>query len=270
MSLVKLKHWRQAATIIMAAKTSTTEASHGQSKINVLSKAYTDYKLLMLKRSSKSKFMPNAYVFPGGVIVENDVSSQWLDLFKTAGCGDVNVHFKYVGPRPSMVMCQHNSPVKNDVAFRICAIREMFEESGILLAMDFQAAQNKFNKIGSESYLKRNEESTNGRLEEIKALSSAKINSNLLVEWRGRVNRDENQFLRMCKELEIVPNIWALHEWSDWLTPTEMLGADNSGRRFDTLFYIACLEEIPSFTQDNQEVVSAEVKLNEVLTELAV
>ena len=34
----------------------------------------------MVKRSSKSKFMPNAYVFPGGVVAEADTSGGWLEV----------------------------------------------------------------------------------------------------------------------------------------------------------------------------------------------
>ena len=39
-----------------------------------------DYRVLMVKRSSKSKFMPNAYVFPGGVVAEADTSGSWLEV----------------------------------------------------------------------------------------------------------------------------------------------------------------------------------------------
>ena len=39
-----------------------------------------DYRVLMVKRSSKSKFMPNAYVFPGGVVAEADTSGGWLEV----------------------------------------------------------------------------------------------------------------------------------------------------------------------------------------------
>ena len=36
--------------------------------------------MLLVKRSSKSKFMPNAYVFPGGVVAEADTSGGWLEV----------------------------------------------------------------------------------------------------------------------------------------------------------------------------------------------
>ena len=38
----------------------------------------------MVKRSSKSKFMPNAYVFPGGVVAEADSSGGGLEVESTS------------------------------------------------------------------------------------------------------------------------------------------------------------------------------------------
>ena len=44
-----------------------------------------DYQTLMLKRSSRSKFMPNAFVFPGGVLSETDTSEEWVGLVRLLG-----------------------------------------------------------------------------------------------------------------------------------------------------------------------------------------
>ena len=44
-----------------------------------------NYKMLMLKRSTKSKFMPNVYVFPGGIAEDADFSAEWLDLYRKFG-----------------------------------------------------------------------------------------------------------------------------------------------------------------------------------------
>ena len=49
---------------------------------------YFDYQTLMLKRSSRSKFMPNAFVFPGGVLAEADTSEEWLTLLREQGHTD--------------------------------------------------------------------------------------------------------------------------------------------------------------------------------------
>ena len=48
-------------------------------------RGYFDYSTLMLKRSSRSKFMPNAFVFPGGVLSASDTSEDWVTLYKALG-----------------------------------------------------------------------------------------------------------------------------------------------------------------------------------------
>uniref|UniRef100_A0A8C3EY56 Nudix hydrolase 19 n=1 Tax=Chrysemys picta bellii TaxID=8478 RepID=A0A8C3EY56_CHRPI len=74
-----------------------------------------------------------------------------------------------------------------------------------------------------------------------------------LAEWRRRVQQDPACFLQLCRYLRCVPNIWALHEWGNWLTPVPRAGRGD--RRYDTAFYLCCLEERPPHTsQDEQEV----------------
>lgn len=38
-----------------------------------------------MKRSRQTSFMPNSFVFPGGVCEKNDDSSDWIELYKTLG-----------------------------------------------------------------------------------------------------------------------------------------------------------------------------------------
>lgn len=38
-----------------------------------------------MKRSKQTSFMPNGYVFPGGVIEKSDNSTDWMELYKTFG-----------------------------------------------------------------------------------------------------------------------------------------------------------------------------------------
>ena len=58
-----------------------------------------------------------------------------------------------------------------------------------------------------------------------------------------------------CRELQCVPDIWSLVEWSDWLTPRNM------HRRYDTVFYLCFLETRPHIAEDGKEVVDAKVKV---------
>lgn len=73
-----------------------------------------------------------------------------------------------------------------------------------------------------------------------------------LANWRQLVIQNPLNFIRMCRELECLPNIWALHEWGNWLTPTAVYGKQ---RRYDTAFFICCLKNIPYTVQDKKEIV---------------
>jgi len=76
-----------------------------------------DYRILFVKRSNESHFMPNTHVFPGGVFEESDSSPVW-DAFRD------NNSFE-------------NSEMlnrKEKWCNRVTAIRELFEETSLLLA----------------------------------------------------------------------------------------------------------------------------------------
>ncbi|XP_060896989.1 nucleoside diphosphate-linked moiety X motif 19 isoform X1 [Labrus mixtus] len=208
-------------------------------------KSFYDYDVLLLKRSSKSRFMPNAYVFPGGMVDASDFSSEWLDIFKSFS-NSPNFGLRRVKQppetRPPMFATDRlklGSPIPGEVAFRICALRETFEESGVLLVVS---------KLEEKSLLK----DIGGRCDSDKVLHNkvSELNSSDVTKWRALVNENPSNFIRMCRELEVLPNIWALHEWSNWLTPTGRRGA-----RYDTVFFICCLQEIPLTLQDEKEIV---------------
>jgi nucleoside diphosphate-linked moiety X motif protein 19 len=63
------KYWREAASLMLVIR-------------NGISRTSSDFKVLMMKRSSKSKFMPNACVFPGGVVDSADFHNDWLHLLE--------------------------------------------------------------------------------------------------------------------------------------------------------------------------------------------
>lgn len=199
---------RDAATLILVARNNTLNS-------------HFDYRVLLLERGEKSAFMPNKYVFPGGVIEEKaDYSNDWMQLFKRSFSKfdkDFAPLVNVQGPRPPLIK-KSTTDIPSEVALRICAIRETFEESGVLL---------------------------------LRSLTD-KHESNLDVQeiqyWRKQVYTNASNFFIMCRELECVPDVWSLSEWSNWLTPT------NLARRFDTLFYISFLEKEPTILIDEKEM----------------
>ena len=115
---------------------------------------------------------PSTYVFPGGLIEKHaDFSNDWMELFKQSFAKfgtDFTTLVNIQGPRPP-VLKKSTTDIPSEVAFRICAIRETFEESGILL---------------------------------LKNLSSKHQSRLSLYEvqiWRKKVYADASNFLNMCR-----------------------------------------------------------------------
>ncbi|XP_056381707.1 acyl-coenzyme A diphosphatase NUDT19 [Hyla sarda] len=237
-----LKHWREAATLILAAGCQHLSAmpkitTQGPCDSHQKNTAF-DYKVLLLQRSKKSGFMPNAYVFPGGLVEPSDFSNDWVKVFEryvdkpNFGLGIVK---QPPDTRPPMFLTDRTkfgSLIPNEVAFRICAIRETFEESGILLVVP-----------------------ENSDIEDNQKLKAAyEENGETVAKWREEVQNDPLRFIEMCKELQCVPNIWALHEWGNWLTP--VFSNNSRARRYDTAFFICCLPRKPVTSNDQKEVTS--------------
>uniref|UniRef100_A0AAZ3RSS0 Acyl-coenzyme A diphosphatase NUDT19 n=1 Tax=Oncorhynchus tshawytscha TaxID=74940 RepID=A0AAZ3RSS0_ONCTS len=237
-----LRHWKEAATVILAAGT------RHKLPVDSLTRSVFDYEVLLLKRSGTSGFMPNAYVFPGGLLDPSDFSSEWFDLFQSfRRSPNFGLGFVKQAPetRPPIFATDRKklgSLVPGDVAFRICAVRETFEESGVLLVVSKEEESTLFNSIENNRY-------SQPELTRITDL----CDKSELAKWRVLVNEKPSNFIRMCRELECLPNIWALHEWGNWLTPTGVYGKQ---RRYDTAFYMCCLQETPPHTlQDEKEIV---------------
>lgn len=229
----RLRHWREAASVLLAAGT--------PGRRSPCPLGPCDYEVLFLQRSSRSGFMPNAHVFPGGLVEAADFSAEWLRLLPASPrCGLGAVRPPPPGSSRAPLFAtdrqQLGSPLPGEVAFRICAIRETFEEAGILLLAPGGGPREGNGPAPS--------------LPAERSLSAAELG-----EWRRRVQEDPACFLQLCRHLDCVPDIWALQEWSNWLTPVGRAG--RGGRRYDTAFYLCCLETRPPHTsQDNEEIAA--------------
>lgn len=248
-----LKHWREASTLIVVTSRRSglnvkpVFVSSSISSTNARAVKGVDFQVLLLKRSANSKFMPNLYVFPGGVASDVDFSSDWISVFDFLGEERRRYVFDFVqrgGPGAPM-FSRHREPkftqIPSEIAFRICAIRETFEESGILLAH-------------------RVDQSNSSWPNPFKSPSCAAFchEKSVIDYWRQRVNEDPTEFIRMCRELQMVPDVCSLYEWSNWLTP------HSTSRRFDTAFYICCVDDKPHVAEDEGETVHSQVIYNYV------
>ncbi|KAI8976825.1 hypothetical protein BDB01DRAFT_802693 [Pilobolus umbonatus] len=166
MSTVADKQMRSAASLIIAAPIHKQENG-------------SNYRVLMVKRNARSSFI-NAHVYPGGVVDQYDHYSNWSQLSDTVA----------------------SEEAKHILTNKICAIRETFEESGLLLSHPPSHA--------------------------IKDLD---VNI-----WRHKVHDDASQFKLMCDKYKILPAVDQLVPFSNWITPTF------EKRRYDTMFFLTVLE----------------------------
>ena len=213
-------------------------------------KSKENFDVLMLKRNASSSFMPSSLVFPGGTLSSSDYSSDWKPLLERVTkrrMTDIaqDFHIK-AGVRPPIIsdfMGNRSDVLPADIAFRICAIRETFEECGILLLTDWQ-----------QSFPKH---------------CWYQVDADTKATYQRRVRDSADEFLTMCRELSVVPNIWLLHEWCNWLTPatSKVKEPPQKPHRFDTLFYVCCIDcgQLPQVTVDKEEVVGHQVQFKYVL-----
>jgi len=109
------------------------------------------------------------------------------------------------------------------IALRLTALRETFEELGILLCRDSRTL------TSTSGYGKFYDQFDR-------------------VHWQHIVHNDASQFLELCKQLEVLPDVWSLHEWSVWRTPSTFK------KRFETAFFVTALEQEPSVLIEPNEV----------------
>lgn len=75
---------------------------------------------------------------------------------------------------------------------------------------------------------------------------------------RPQVFNDATKFIKLCEQLDVVPDIWSLYEWSVWLTPTW-----KRTKRFETVFYLVGVDEQPHINVENDEVQNSWVNIIE-------
>lgn len=248
-----MEDWKEAASLIIVANTPSSPDSQWTSTSSSPSSSSSEsYRLLMTKRSAKSSFLASAFVFPGGHLEASDFSPRWWQVFRAAGfCQqDVNdVVQRIRGTRPPITTdcltraevvaslspsssSPDDSVLPADIGLRICAIRETFEETGVLLVERLTHDTHDGSKVTLDT------------------LETDK--------WREKVRGRSENFIDFCLEMKYAPNIWELREWWNWLTPNAL-----GHRRFDTMFYLYCTHTQPEAISDQQEVAKIEVSYPE-------
>jgi 8-oxo-dGTP pyrophosphatase MutT (NUDIX family) len=178
--------------------------------ITVLRDTERGLEVLMLKRNLNSVFVPGVHIFPGGTLDEAD--------------HEPGLHALCDGP-DDLVASRILGIERGGLAYWIAAIRELFEEAGLLLARR-----------------------SGGVLLELTEAGAAERFS----AHRKRMDSGEEPFNAVVTEEKLRLATDRLRYFGHWITP---LGAV---RRYDTRFFVAVAPEHQVVEHDNREAIAHE------------
>lgn len=148
--------------------------------------------VLLLQRTHEAVFMPGAYVFPGGAVDPQD------------NVDDLHGHFLGVSPDQANLMLDVE---EGGLGYLVAALRECFEESGLLLAHQGE----------STDCLDHGEPELASRC----------------ASLRQQLMSGEQTLQQVCEALGVTLSLDRLAYFSRWITP------EGRPRRFDTRFFLA-------------------------------
>ena len=163
--------------------------------------------VLLMKRHLNDKFLPGYHVFPGGAVDDRDIPQdaipdEFLNGLKFASSEEIMNYFTHV----------------------ICAIRETFEEAGILLAES------------GNGYFSINDPSVYGRFD----------------SYRKMIFNGELDIMELMQHENLVPAYRSIHYLTRWITPPY------SPIRYDTRFFIAAAPDAQETCHDGDELITSE------------
>lgn len=149
--------------------------------------------VLMVRRHSKSVFAGGMHVFPGGELDESDSSPEWEELCR--------------GPNPDEIarITADGTPSPKALGLQVAGVRELFEETGILLA---------YEKSG-----------------ELVSYEGEK--GDLFRNYCTRIREGAFTFQDMVRECDLRIALDRLVFFAHWITP------EISPIRYDTRFFLA-------------------------------
>ena len=193
----------------------TEPESHAEQPIRpaatviLVREAAVSYEIFMLKRTSKAAFASGMYVFPGGKVDDDDHHPQY-DVHRFGPSKDQDLQVASLGD--------------DWRGFWITAIRETFEEAGLMLAYNNQGELVSFAE------------------ETVQQRFSA---------YRDPLHDGQMSMLDICQKEALKLAVDHVHYYNRFVTP---LGRP---RRFDTCFFIAGAPESQRGSHDEQETVAS-------------
>jgi len=164
--------------------------------------------VLMMQRNLKSKFVPGAYIFPGGALDAEDDAPALQAL--CAGVAETEANRMLGIPGGGL-------------AYWAAAIRESFEEAGVLVAYDGEKRVIALDDPAQAEKFRRH---------------------------RHVLNAGERSFIDIMREEGLTLAADQLVYFSHWITPV------SAPRRYDTRFFIAAAPPAQEPLHDNHETIS--------------
>lgn len=176
--------------------------------VTLVREAAGGFEVLMMQRNFQSVFMPGMHVFPGGAVDPHDSSAEIAAL--CTGLDDRQASRSLGVDRGGL-------------AYWVAAVRESFEEAGILLACNDQG--------------------------EIVTLDDA-VRAARFHAYRHRVEHGEHPLSEMLREEGLRLPLHQMVYFSHWITPA------GAPRRYDTRFFVAAAPAAQQPLHDNRETIN--------------
>jgi 8-oxo-dGTP pyrophosphatase MutT (NUDIX family) len=190
---------RDAATVMLVRDApSSSTVPEGESRLEVF----------MLRRNLNSDFVGGAYVFPGGGVDDHDRHE--------------NLEPVCHGRSDAGASAQLGIDT-GGLSFWVAAIRESFEEAGVLLA------------YGPDGELVRLDEP---------------VITERFVTHRRAVDKGERRLVEVCADEGLRLAVDSIYYFSHWITP------EGAPRRYDTRFFVARAPEAQVPVHDDHEVIA--------------
>ncbi len=178
-----------------------------------------DLQVFMMERHANTVFAGGMWVFPGGAV---DAADDPLAF------QDISIHRSDAQASELMALAS------GGLAYYIAAIREAFEEAGILLALDKE---------------------TRKPLDLTRAAVERRFQ-----QHRDDINDSKRNFIEIIKDEALILDAGEMHYIARWITPP------GPPRRFDARFFIARMPAKQNPVHDNGELVhSAWMSPNEIV-----
>ena len=193
---------RDAATVMLVRN--APAAGRGPGEGSVL-------EVFMLRRNLQSDFVGGAYVFPGGGVDDHDRHADLEPICHGRTDAEASAQLGIDG---------------GGLAFWVAAIRESFEEAGVLLAYPPEGPESGFVRFDTPEVVER------------------------FAGHRRAVDRGERRLVEVCADEGLTLAVDSMHYFSHWITP------EGNHRRYDTRFFVGRAPDAQVPLHDDREVIA--------------